>query len=247
MKKRMLKILLVALFMLALTACGQPQSFTSSEEGIIITADSSWSMPDKNEGLAKAYGSDEDNYQKMVECVLEQRGGKALLSVEKYDVTAYLTQQKNYIQWLSRQYSLLPEDEIDSWLQSQDQEDTALLNAYREAAINNDTSEETIKYIEILNEDSIWLGELSKISEYQLLDKEEAEILGQKTQILHYQYASGEDMIMEFVETSAIKDNTLYTVTIWGEQGKFTKKLADYKEILTSLVWADAADEQSAE
>lgn len=246
-KKQLFKIFVIAAVLLALAACGQAQSFNSAEDGVIIKTDSSWSMLDKNEGLEKAYGSTEDDYQQMVECILEQKGGKALLSVEKYDVTDYLTQQKNYIQWLSRQYSLLSEEEMNNWLQAQGQEDTTLLEAYREAAINNDTSEETLNYIEILNEDNNWLSELSAVAEYELLDKEAVEILGQKTQILHYQYAAGEDTIMEFLETSAIKDNTLYTVTIWGEQEKFNKKLADYKEILTSLAWADAADEQSAE
>ena len=80
----------------------------------------------------------------MVECILEQNGGKALLSVEKNDVSAYLSEQANYITWLNRQYNLLPEDELDNWLSAQNQDDTALLDAYREAAIADDTSAETL-------------------------------------------------------------------------------------------------------
>ncbi len=237
MRKKWLKILLLGLFLLMLTACGGAQSFNSADDGLKITVDSSWSMLDKEEGLQKAYGSTEEDYQKMVDCVLEQSSGKALLSVEKYDVSVNLEQQKNYIQWLGRQYALLSEEEMSNWLKSQGAADTNLLEAYREAAINNDTSVATLGYIEILNEDDNWLAELSQITGFQLLAQEEVELLGQKTQILNYQYAASEDTMLEFMETSAIKDNMLYTVTIWGEQSKFAKKTDAYKEILTALEW----------
>lgn len=247
MRKNWSKIILLGLFLLMLTACGGTQSIDSAEDGVKITLDNSWSMLDKNDGLQKAYGSTDEDYQKMVDCVLEQSGGKALLSVEKYDVTINLEQQKNYIQWLSRQYALLSEEEMSNWLKSQGAADTNLLAAYREAAINNDTSLATLGYIEILNEDDNWLAELSQITDFQLLAQEEVEILEQKTQILNYQYAASEDTILEFMETSAIKDNMLYTVTIWGEQGKFAKKSDAYKEILTTLEWVVTGEANDGE
>lgn len=247
MKKNICKILLLSVCLLTLSACGGAQSFTSAEDGLIITADSSWQMPDKEDGLQAAYGESESEVAEMVECILEQNGGKALLSVEKNDVSAYLSEQANYITWLNRQYNLLPEDELDNWLSAQNQDDTALLDAYREAAIADDTSAETLNYIEILNEDANWLSQLSTVEGYELLGKEEADILGQKTQILHYKYAANEDTMLEFMEVSAIKDNMLYTVTIWAEESQFAKNQATYKAMLTSLAWVGASEAETAE
>lgn len=59
------------------------QSFTSAEDGLIITADSSWQMPDKEDGLQAAYGESESEVAEMVECILEQNGGKALCRLKK--------------------------------------------------------------------------------------------------------------------------------------------------------------------
>lgn len=238
MKKKLSLPLLAMLLLLVLTACGGTQTFTTAEDGLVLTVDNSWSQLDKEDGLLKAYGSADAEYQEIVACVLEQKGGRALLTVEKYDAAEYLEAQSSYVSWLRRQYEILPLDELDNWLDGQGHS-TELLEAYRTAVVNNDLSPETIAYIEILCENQEWLSKLSSISDYTLLGQEEAEILGHKTQVLHYQYATQKDTIAEFIECSVIKDNMLYTISIWGDQKNFAKNLDDYQAILTNLAWAE--------
>ena len=232
---------LLILLALSLAACGGEQTIASAEDGVVLTLDGSWEQLELEDGLTKAYGSDGENYQDIVQCVLEGKNGM-LLTVEKYDVQEYLEAQGNYLTWLRRQYELLPADELENWLIDQNS-DNALLSAYKEAVVNNDFSDETIAYIEILNENSEWLSQLANLEQYSLLAQEEAEILGQKTQILHYQYAASADTLAEFMECSVIKDKAIYTISIWGDSEEFGKNAETYRNILTTLAWAGAVNE----
>ena len=229
---------LLILLALSLAACGGEQTIASAEDGVVLTLDGSWEQLELEDGLTKAYGSDGENYQDIVQCVLEGKKGM-LLTVEKYDVQEYLEAQGNYLTWLRRQYELLPADELENWLVDQNS-DNALLSAYKEAVINNDFSAETVKYIEILSENSEWLSQLSELEQYELLAQEEAEILEQKTQVLQYKYATAEDTLAQFMECSVIKDGMIYTISIWGGSEDFSKNAEDYRSILTTLAWADA-------
>ena len=241
MQKKWAVLLLVVFMAVSLSACGGEQTIATAEDGIMLTLDSSWDKLELKDGLNKAYGSDGEDYQDIVQCVLEDKNG-VLLSVEKYDAQEYLQAQANYLTWLRRQYELLPTDELDSWLSSQNS-DNVLLEAYHEAVVNNDLSEETVAYIEILNQNSEWLSQLADLDQYTLLAQDNIEILGQKTQVLHYQYATAEDTLAEFIETSFIKDSMIYTVSIWGDSEAFEKNLDEYRSILTTLIWADEVNE----
>ena len=238
MRKKLTALLVLTFLLVSLSACGGDKIITTAEDGIVLTLPSSWNELELEEGLNKAYGSAGENYQDIVQCVLEDKYG-SLLTVEKYDVQEYLEAQKNYLNWLKRQYELLPAEEVENWLNDQNS-DNALLSAYKEAVINNDFSAETVKYIEILSENSEWLSQLSELEQYELLAQEEAEILEQKTQVLQYKYATAEDTLAQFMECSVIKDGMIYTISIWGGSEDFSKNAEDYRSILTTLAWADA-------
>ena len=238
MRKKLTALLVLTFLLVSLSACGGDKIITTAEDGIVLTLPSSWNEMELEEGLNKAYGSAGENYQDIVQCVLEDKYG-SLLTVEKYDVQEYLEAQKNYLNWLKRQYELLPAEEVENWLNDQNS-DNALLSAYKEAVVNNDFSAETVKYIEILSENSEWLSQLSELEQYELLAQEEAEILEQKTQVLQYKYATAEDTLAQFMECSVIKDGMIYTISIWGGSEDFSKNAEDYRSILTTLAWADA-------
>lgn len=238
MRKKLTALLVLTFLLVSLSACGGDKIITTAEDGIVLTLPSSWDELELEEGLNKAYGSAGENYQDIVQCVLEDKYG-SLLTVEKYDVQEYLEAQKNYLNWLKRQYELLPAEEVENWLNDQNS-DNALLSAYKEAVVNNDFSAETVKYIEILSENSEWLSQLSELEQYELLAQEEAEILEQKTQVLQYKYATAEDTLAQFMECSVIKDGMIYTISIWGGSEDFSKNAEDYRSILTTLAWADA-------
>lgn len=238
MRKKLTALLVLTFLLVSLSACGGEQTITTAQDGIVLTLPSSWNEMELEEGLNKAYGSAGENYQDIVQCVLEDKYG-SLLTVEKYDVQEYLEAQKNYLNWLKRQYELLPAEEVENWLNDQNS-DNVLLSAYKEAIVNNDLSEETVRYIEILSENSEWLSQLSELEQYELLAQEEAEILEQKTQVLQYKYATAEDTLAQFMECSVIKDGMIYTISIWGGSEDFSKNAEDYRSILTTLAWADA-------
>ena len=238
MRKKLTALLVLTFLLVSLSACGGDKIITTAEDGIVLTLPSSWNELELEEGLNKAYGSAGENYQQIVQCVLEDKNG-CLLTVEKYDVQEYLDAQTNYLNWLKRQYELLSAEEVENWLNDQNS-DNALLSAYKEAVVNNDFSAETVKYIEILSENSEWLSQLSELEQYELLAQEEAEILEQKTQVLQYKYATAEDTLAQFMECSVIKDGMIYTISIWGGSEDFSKNAEDYRNILTTLAWADA-------
>ena len=237
MRKKLTALLVLTFLLVSLSACGGDKIITTAEDGIVLTLPSSWNELELEEGLNKAYGSAGENYQQIVQCVLEDKNG-CLLTVEKYDVQEYLDAQTNYLNWLKRQYELLSAEEVENWLNDQNS-DNALLSAYKEAVVNNDFSAETVKYIEILSENSEWLSQLSELEQYELLAQEEAEILEQKTQVLQYKYATAEDTLAQFMECSVIKDGMIYTISIWGGSEDFSKNAEDYRSILTNLAWAD--------
>lgn len=237
MRKKITIFILLAFMLVSLSACGGEQTITTAQDGIVLTLPGSWDELELEEGLNKAYGSAGENYQQIVQCVLEDKNG-CLLTVEKYDVQEYLDAQTNYLNWLKRQYELLSAEEVENWLNDQNS-DNALLSAYKEAVVNNDFSAETVKYIEILSENSEWLSQLADLEQYALLSEEEAEILEQKTQVLQYQYATAEDTLAQFMECSVIKDGMIYTISIWGGSEDFSKNAEDYRSILTNLAWAD--------
>ena len=237
MRKKITIFILLAFMLVSLSACGGEQTITTAQDGIVLTLPGSWDELELEEGLNKAYGSAGENYQQIVQCVLEDKNG-CLLTVEKYDVQEYLDAQTNYLNWLKRQYELLPAEEVENWLNDQNS-DNVLLSAYKEAIVNNDLSEETVRYIEILSENSEWLSQLSELEQYELLAQEEAEILEQKTQVLQYKYATAEDTLAQFMECSVIKDGMIYTISIWGGSEDFSKNAEDYRSILTNLAWAD--------
>jgi len=229
MKKKLFNLCLIIVLLFVVCACNRTVSYIS-ENGITVTANSSWKEITADKDLEYIYGEVDDTLKESLELVL--KGKDAYLTLEKYDIAAELLGHRAYLMWLQEKYQALSAEEMKEWLSGEGMQDR-VLSAYEEIGAKSELTDEDIKRIAILTANKSWQLELdAHMVDYELLNEEEIVFLQEKAVLTEYVYAGAEGNLLHFYEANCIKDGYFYTLTIFTNHDQFDKNRETYRAMI---------------
>ena len=232
--KKIAALMLGAALLMMVSGCGGAKEATfTSKDGIVITANDKWQQLAGQEELAEIYdGAVDDETLESVDLAL--RNEVSYFTIETADVLADLENMRA-LQEIMKDST---PDEVED-----------ILDGLR----NNGFSEEEVTVIADLTEQDAdvalvyqqmnnagWLVQLATYDGYNFVGSEDAEILGQTSEILEYSYINGQGMTIHFYEASIIENDKLYIINAWCEDGQFAKQKDALKTMMTTAKWSAA-------